>query len=112
MDAGGFAGVNFTQAGGSAFTNMRRPSPAVTEVIWAAALLLKPNKPAVAAENKNVARMIISRWLRYSRLGEGIMWWPGARLACGIYPRANITRHVTCPLTADRREHFRRYPQL
>jgi hypothetical protein len=61
MDAGGFGGVNFISTGGSAFTNIRRPSEAVTEVIWAEALPVKPNHPVTAAENTSVARTIPSR---------------------------------------------------
>jgi hypothetical protein len=61
MDAGGFRGVNFIRTGGSEFTNIRRPSEAVTEVIWAEALPVKPNNPVTAAENASVARTIPSR---------------------------------------------------
>jgi hypothetical protein len=98
MDAGGLVGVNFTNTGGSALTNIRRPSEAVTEVIWAEALLLKPNNPVTAAEITSVARIILSRCLRDARLGEGIVWWPVIDLAGWTYRLRNTEYRVPCHL--------------
>jgi len=61
MDARGLGGVNLMSTGGSAFTKVRRPSAAVTEVIWAETLPPKPNIPVTAAENTSVARIMLSR---------------------------------------------------
>src|SRR5579863_6726217 len=72
MVAGGLGVNRLKRAGGSAFTNKRRPSSLVTEAICAFTGTAKKIAPSKVAENTTAFLTTLALGLRRFRLGEGI----------------------------------------